>query len=301
VEANLAYMKGDRERRFVIKLWPACLIAGYLFAIPAWGSEVCRFAGTTDFDGQVAVTAIADTNPADGTTTVDVRLGFNGTPMLFVHTNYLMQEISTWKATRLQSLAVNSRYRVDGHVVRQLWDVFVRGNDGLEAYRLQARTPKEFLGKHPTFAEHANWAAFGHPWLQDYWRANPERRRDLDLPASSAVPGIRSPLALAFYWGERLPRTGEAATVFLPGFKKDKSVTLTITPAGPPSGGAQPWETSLRYPALSMTQASTAKAWVSADGRLLELAVQVRTRDYTARGVIRLEGCTATTDTPDRG
>jgi hypothetical protein len=161
---------------------------------------------------------------------------------------------------------------------------------------LQARTPEEFSSKHPAFAEHANPATFGQPWLQDYWRANPERRRDLDLPASSAVPDIRSPLALAFYWGERLPRTGEAATVFLPGFKKDKSVTLTIAPAGPPSDGAQPWETSVRYPALSMTRASTAEAWVSADGRLLQLAVQVRARDYTAKGVIRQEGCGSMTD-----
>lgn len=230
-------------------------------------------------------------------TTVDVRLGFKGTPFPFVHTNYLMQEISTWKATHLQSVAVNSRYRVNGRVVRQLWDVFVRGGDGLDAYRLQARTPEEFRSKHPAFAEHADPATFGQPWLQDYWRADPERRRDLDLPASSAVPDIRSPLALAFYWGGRLPRTGQVATVFLPGFKKDKSVALTLAPAGPPRNGAQPWETSVRYPALSMTQASTAEAWVSGDGRLLQLAVHVRTGDRTADGVVRLEGCTGTADT----
>ncbi len=225
---------------------------------------------------------------------MDVRLGFKGTPMPFVHTNYLMQEISIWKATELQSLAVNSRYRVDGRVVRQLWDVFVRGRDGLDAYRLQARTPDEFRGKHPAFAEHADSATFGQPWLQDYWRANPERRRDLDLPASSAVLDLRSPLALAFYWARRLPRTGQIATVFLPGFKKDKSVALTIGPAGPPSHGAQPWATSVRYPALSMTRASTAEAWVSADGHLLQLSVQVRTGDRTADGVIRQEGCSST-------
>lgn len=230
---------------------------------------------------------------------MDVRLGFKGTPMPFVHTNYLMQEISTWKATRLQTLAVNSRYRVDGRVVRQLWDVFVRGSDGLDAYRLQARTPEEFRSKHPAFAEHAGPATFGQPWLQDYWRANPERRRDLDLPASSAVPDIRSPLALAFYWGERLPRTGEAATVFLPGFKKDKSVTLTIAPAGLPSAGARPWAASVRYPALSMTRPSTAEAWVSPDGHLLQLSVQVRTRDRTADGMIRLQGCSRTPNSAD--
>jgi len=287
--------------RSVIKLWPAYLIAAYLSAIPAFAGEVCRFAGTTDYNGQVAVTAITSTNAAEGTTTVDVRLGFKGTPMLFVHTNYLMQEISTWKATRLQSLAVNSRYRVDGRVVRQLWDVFVRGSDGLEAYRLQARTPKEFLGKHPAFADHANPATFGQPWLQDFWRADPERRRDLDLPASSAVPDIRSPLALAFYWGERLPRATQAATVFLPGFKKDKSVALTIAPAGPPRDGAQPWAASIRYPALDMNQPSTAHGWISADGHLLQLSVQVRMQGRAADGVLRAQGCATTTDVSDPG
>jgi len=283
------------------RLWSACLAAMCLSVPHAWAGEVCRFAGTADYAGQVVVTAITSTNAAEGTTTVDVRLGFRGTPMPFVHTNYLMQEISTWKATRLQSLAVNSRYRVDGRVVRQLWDVFVRGSDGLEAYRLQARTPEEFRSKHPAFAEHADPATFGQPWLQDYWRADPERRRDLDLPASSAVPDLRSPLALAFYWARQLPRTGQAATVFLPGFKKDKSVTLTIGPAGPPSDGAQPWETSVRYPALSMTRASTAEAWVSADGHLLQLSVQVQTRDRTASGVIHQEGCTIGTSAADGG
>jgi hypothetical protein len=282
----------EPERRVVIRLWSLCLIAVQLCIAPAWANEVCRFAGTTDYDGHVAVTAISSTNPETGVTTVDVRLGFKGTPLPLVHTNYLMQEISTWRASRLQSLAVNSRYRVDGRVVRQLWDVFVRGADGLEAYRLQARTPEELQAKHPAFAAQADPAAFGQPWLQDFWRANPERRRDLDLPASSAVPDIRSPLALAFYWAGRLPRRGEAATVFLPGFKRDKSVTLTIDPAGPPSEGAQPWATSVRYPALSMSRPSTAEAWISADGHLLQLAVQVRTHDRTASGVIHQEGCT---------
>jgi hypothetical protein len=194
---------------------------------------------------------------------------------------------------------VNSRYRVDGHVVRQLWDVFVRGGDGLEAYRLQARTPEEFRAKHPAFAEHADPATFGQPWLQDFWRAAPERRRDLDLPASSTVPDLRSPLALAFYWSRRLPRTGQVATVFLPGFKQDKSVALTIDPAGPPSDGAQPWVTSVRYPALSMAHPSIAEAWVSADGHLLQLAGQVRRGDRTARGVIHQEGCTEATGGPN--
>jgi hypothetical protein len=287
--------------RLVIKLWSACLVVAHLSAIPAWAGEVCRFAGTSDYNGKIAVTATTSTDAAAGTTTVDVRLGFRGTPMPFVHTNYLMQEISVWKSTRLQSVAVNSRYRVDGRVVRQLWDVFVRGSDGLDAYRLQARTPEEFRAKHPAFAEHADPSTFGQSWLQDYWRANPERRRDLDLPASSAVPDIRSPLALAFYWGERLPRTPQAVTVFLPGFKKDKSATLTIAPTGAAHGGAQPWAASVRYPALDMDQPSTAQGWISADGHLLQLSVQVRMQGRVADGVLRAQGCAATTDASDSG
>jgi hypothetical protein len=280
---------------------PICLVAASLCAAHARAGEVCQYAGTSDYDGRIAVTAITNTDAANGTTTVDVRLGFKGTPFPFVHTNYLMQEISIWKATELQTLAVNTRYHVDGHVVREIWDVFVRGSDGLNAYRLQAKTPDEFRSKHPAFVEHWYPAAFGQPWLQDYWRANPERRRDLDLPASSAVPDIRSPLALAFYWGERFPRAAHAATVFLPGFKKDKSVTLTIAPAGPPHDGAQPWVTSVRYPALDTNRPSTAEAWVSADRHLLQLTVQVKMQDRSANGVIRLEGCTDTADSPGAG
>ncbi len=274
----------------LLPVWLLCCVA------PAWGSEICRFAGTTDYRGNIAVTTIVGTNAADRTTTVDVRLGFNGTPMPLMHTNYLMQEISTWKAAELQGLAVNSRYRVDGRVVRQIWDVFTRGGDGLRAYRLEANRRADLARQHPSFLGHWDAASFGQPWLGDFWRANPERRPDLDPPAAAAVPDVRSPLALAFYWAERLPHAGQVATVFLPGFKRDKSVSLAIGPVGPTRGGVQPWATSVRYPALGTPRPSSAEAWVSADGHLLQLAARVRTRDRTAEGVIRQEGCIGTPD-----
>ncbi|MGH7156028.1 MAG: hypothetical protein ACREF3_19040 [Acetobacteraceae bacterium] len=277
---------------------PACLIAANLCAVHAWGSETCQFAGTSDYDGRIAVTAITGTNVANGTTTVDVRLGFKGTPLPFIHTNYLMQEVSTWKAAELQTLAVNTRYRVDDHVVREIWDVFVRRDDGLDGYRLEAKTPDEFRRKHPAFTTHWYPAAFAQPWWQDFWRAEPERRRDLDLPASSVMPDVRSPLALAFYWGERLPPTAQAATVFLPGFKKDKNATLMIAPAGPEREGAQAWAISVRYPGLDTSRPSTAEALVSAGGHLLQAAAHVNMQGSSANAVIRLVRCTGTVDSP---
>ncbi len=146
---------------------------------------------------------------------------------------------------------MNSRYIVDGHIVRQEWDLFDRGPDGFEAYRLQGETLADFRRKYPAFVRHWDPANFGQSWLQDYRLADPERRRDLDLPASSMRPDLRSPLALAFYWSRRIPSSGQAATVFLPGFKKDKSVDLTIAAAEPPGNGRQVWQTSIRYSALS--------------------------------------------------
>ena len=99
----------------------------------ARAGELCHFAGTTDYAGQLDVTTNVSTRAPDGTMTVDVIGRFVGTPMPFVHINYLMQEISTWKSDQLQSVAVNSRYILDGHVVRQEWDLFDTGTAGLEA------------------------------------------------------------------------------------------------------------------------------------------------------------------------
>jgi hypothetical protein len=262
----------------------------------ARAGELCHFVGTTDYTGQLDVTTNVSTRALDGAMTVDVIGRFVGTPMPFVHINYLMQEISTWKSDQLQSVAVNSRYIVDGHVVRQEWDLFDRGTDGLEGYRLQGKTLDDIRRRYPTFVRHWDPADFGQPWVQDYRLADAERRPDLDLPASSVRPELRSPLALAFYWSRRIPNTGQAAMVFLPGFKKDKRVDLTITAAEPPRDGRQLWQTSVRYPALSTTHPSTAKAWISADGHLLQLEGTVQSRIYTAYGTIRQESCSGTAE-----
>jgi hypothetical protein len=267
-----------------------------LGTITARASEVCHFAGTTDYAGRIGVTTNVNARVTDGTTTVDVIVHFIATPWPFVHIRYLMQEVSTWKSDQLQSVAANSRYLVGGHIVRQVWDLFDRGTDGLEAYRLQGKTLDDVRRKYPAFVRHWEPASFGRPWIQDYRLAGAERRPDLDLPVSSMGTDLRSPLALAFYWSRWIPRSGQAATVFLPGFKKDKRLDLTIGAAEPSHDGQQVWQTSIRYPALGLAHASTAKAWISTDRHLLQLAGSVQSGSYTGDGVIRLEGCDGTAE-----
>jgi hypothetical protein len=285
----------SRPNRAVLRRWLACLVAAHLATVAAArAGELCQFRGTSDYSGQVTVTTKVDTRDTDGATIVDVTAGIKITPMLFIHVNYLMEEISTWKSDQLQSVAVNSRYIVDSHVVRQEWDLFDRGADGLEAYRLQGKTLDDLRRKHPAFVRHWDPANFGQPWVQDYRSAGPERRADLDLPGSLVRPDLRSPLALAFYWSRRTPPGGQGATVFLPGFKRDKRIDLTITEAEPPRDGRQLWQTSIRYPALSATRASTAEAWVSMDRHLLQLAVSVQSGSHTAYGFVRQVDCHGT-------
>jgi hypothetical protein len=276
-----------------------CFVAVFLSAITARASEVCHFGGATDYSGRMEVITNVNARVMDGTTTVDVVVRFMATPWPFVHIRYLMQEVSTWKSDQLQSVAANSRYLMDGHIVRQTWDLFDRGTNGLEAYRLEGKTLDDFRRKYPAFVRHWAPANFGQAWVQDFRLAGAERRHDLDLPASSVGPDLRSPLALAFYWSRWVPRSGQAATVFLPGFKKDKRLDLTIGAAASSSDGPQVLQTSIRYPALSMTHASTARAWVSTDRHLLQLTGSVHSGSYTGDGVIRLEGCDGTAEPPN--
>jgi hypothetical protein len=274
-----------------MRLWLGILtlIGAQILATLCRAEEVCRFLGTTDFRGKLEVVA-RDGTSADGVTTIDVTGRFTGTPMLFVHVTYLMQEISTWKSGQLQSVAVNTRHIVDGRIVHQLWDVFERSAHGFEAYRLQG-SPEEFRRKRPGFVPYWDPSAFGRPWLQDYWAAHPDRRRDLDLPELPPGSVIRPPLALAFYWSRKLPEAGQQAIVILPGFKRDKSVPLIITPRNAPAPGTRAWQTAVRYPALDMTHPSIATAVVSEDGHLLQLSGRVIMRTRIADGIVRQQGC----------
>ena len=115
----------------------AVAVAGQSFTVPASAGEVCRFAGITDYAGHVGVTT--DVAATNGVTRVSVAVTFESTTMFWPHIHYLLEEVSTWRATELESVAVNSRYLLGSHIVRQQWDDFQRGADGLQARRGQAR------------------------------------------------------------------------------------------------------------------------------------------------------------------
>lgn len=256
--------------------------------------EVCRFSGTTDYDGRVAVTS--DVSTANGLTRVRVVVAFEGTAMLWFPITYLVEEITTWRGGELGTVAVNNRYIFAGHIVRQQWDAFQRGTDGLQGSRVQAKRLDDFRRSHPGFAEHWDPATFGRPWLQDYPSAAPERRPDLDLAGSPLPSGLRSPLALAFYWVRWLPHAGQEVPVFLPGFKADRLAVVPI--AGAPSAGGMLWQAPLRYPALSERPASTATALTTPDGHLVQLAFELHGAHGSARGRISLQGCEGAPVTP---
>jgi hypothetical protein len=262
------------------------VVAAQFFTVGA-SAEVCRFSGTTNHDGHVAVTSAVDA--ADGVTKVDVAVAFDTTAMFWFHIHYLVEEISTWRARQMESVAVNTRYLVGDHIIRQQWDAFQRTKDGLQARRVQAKTLADFRRSHPGFVQHWDPATFGSPWLQDYQYASPERRADLDLKTSPLPSGLSSPLAMAFYWIRWLPGGGQNAPIFLPGFKVDQLVDVPITAAASPAGLLR--RASIKYAALSKAPASTATALTSSDGRLLQLAFDVHEPAGSAFGQLHQEGC----------
>ncbi len=259
----------------------ACLLTCLAGPVRA---ETCRFDGVTSYDGHLAV--VSDTAASGGTVEVDVRLRLDAQPLPLFHTRYLMEEISTADANGVELLAVNSRYLVDGRIVRQGWDVWDRTTHGLDAHRIEGKHQAEFARQHPAFARWWDPATFGQRWLHDFQDASPERRRDLDLAAMNEA--VRPPLALAFYWLRWLP-VPAAVPVFLPGFKDEKRVDLAIGPAG--ATGGPTLGAPLRYPELSPAVASTASAWLVSH-QVLQLAFDLHGRQYSARASIRSLGCT---------
>ncbi|WP_428377105.1 hypothetical protein [Lichenicoccus sp.] len=266
----------------------ACLL---LLAAPAMADEVCRYAGSSDYGGRLAIEARSVS--AEGGLRLDVRLQLDATPLLLVHTHYLMQEISVWHRDGLAQLAVNSRYRFNDHIVRQQWDVYDRTPGGLAAWRVQGKRPAEFRRQHPRFAAHWDPASFGAPWLGDYEMDAAARRPDLDL-AHDMRP-VRSPLALAFYWLRWLDRPGKVA-VYLPGFKEQKLVELGIGAAS--MAAPRTWQATPRYPGLSPSQPSTVTAAMASDRHLLRLGFDLHGVAHSARASIALTGCTGTLPPP---
>lgn len=269
---------------------PRLLVAGFaatqLLSARAEAGEVCRFAGTTDHAGQVEVTT--DASGHDDLLRLDVAVRFSATSMLLAHIDYLAEEVSTWRAGVLESVAVNNRYLFDGGIVRQQWDVFQSGPDGLQGRRVQGKRLAEFRRQHPGFVQHWDPATFGAPWLGEYGRAASDPRPDLGLDRAEVRPGLRTPLALAFYW-LRWPGSGWDVPVFLPGFKGERLVDLPVAASGWAGGTLA--QVTLRYHALDSEPASTATAWTSGDGHLLQLAFELHGSRGSAHGLIHAEGC----------
>jgi hypothetical protein len=250
-------------------------------------AEVCRFSGTTDPSGKVAVTA--DVTRTNGATHVAVAATFETTTMLWFHIHYLAEEVSIWRSGELETVGVNTRYLLGNHIVRQTWDLFKRDRDGMRGYRVQAKSRTDFQRRHAGFVQHWDPSTFGQPWLDDYSAASPERRADLDLTISPVSSNLLSPLALAFYWVRWLPPGAQDKAVFLPGFKADKLVDVPMT-ATVWSGGTV-WRTPLRYSVLSKAPPSIATAWMSADRRLLQLALDLHEPRGAGSGILTQEGC----------
>jgi hypothetical protein len=274
-------------KTLAVGLLATWVVAVQLCPLDASAGEICRFAGTTDYAGHVAVTT--DVAATEDVTRVDVTVTFEATTMLWSRIHYLIEEVSTWRAGELESVAMNSRYLIGDHIVRQQWDDFQRGKDGLQARRVQAKSLADFRLRHPGFVQHWDPTTFGQPWLHEYQSASPERRADLDLKGSPLPPGLRSPLAMAFYWVRWLPRGGQDVPVFLPGFKGERLVDLPIAASSSSDGTL--WRAPLRYSALSERPASTATARTSIDGHLLQLAFELHGSRGSANGLINQEGC----------
>lgn len=259
------------------------LLCGVLAPRYSLAAETCRFAGTTDYAGQVTATATAA--PAGDATRIDVAVTFDATSPLWLHMHYLVEETSLWRNGKLLDLALNTRYLFAGHVVRQQWDTFDRTPDGLLAHRIEGKRPAEFRGHFPRFADHWDLAAFGLPWLDDYAKAQPDRRPDLDLSHVPPNAAVQSPLALAFYWVRFLHPGAQHAQVFLPGFKADKLADLALTPAG------HQWRGQFHHPYLHETPPSTATAQLSPDGHLQHLSFMLHATAGSAGGSLDQTGC----------
>jgi hypothetical protein len=259
-------------------------------------AEACRFAGTTDPSGKVAVTA--DVIETNGTTHVDVAARLETTSMFWFHIHYLVEEVSSWRSGELETVGVNTRYLLGTHIVRQTWDLFKRDRDGMRGYRVQAKSRADFQRRHPGFVQHWDPSRFGQPWLDDYSAASPERRADLDLTTSPESPNLLSPLALACYWVRWLPPGARDKTVFLPGFKADKRVVVPMIAAL--WHGGTVWRSPLRYSVLSEAPPSIATTWISADRHLLQLAVDLHEPRGAGSGILTQQGCEGPPVVPDK-
>jgi hypothetical protein len=174
---------------------------------------------------------------------------------------------------------------------RQHWDLFSRTPDGMQAWRVQAKTLADFRTKHPGFVRHWSVASFGENWLPDYAAAPPERRPDLDLHREAMPPGLGTPLLLAFYLVRWAADHERQVPVFLPGFKHNSRTDIRVDSLGVEAGGLLHLRSSVRHPQLSETKVSTGDAWISADHHLIRQTFDARSDHASAHGELHLDGC----------
>jgi hypothetical protein len=296
----------SRTRPFPTIAWAVATIASTFGTIVYLGlvatascvhaAEICRYAGTTSYSGRAIVETMAST--MKGETTVDATAQVSARALGFIDWRYWYEEIGASRDGELRTVAVNHRYSVFGSIRRQLWDVFNLAPDGMNAYRLQAKTLPDLLKSHPGFVRHWDPESFGQPWLPDYQAAAPERRTDLDLPRAAISPGLGTPLVLAFYWVRWAPPDGRDIPVFLPGFKKNARADVRIVSLGLEADGLHHLRSSVRHAQLSDSETSTGDAWVAADHHLVRIAFEARGDHGSARGELRLEGCSGAATIP---
>src|SRR6202044_490730 len=83
-----------------IRLLLTCMSAAPPCTAEASASEVCRFGGTTDGAGHVAITT--DVAAMNGVTRIEVEMTFETTGMFWLPLHYLVNEISTWQIVLME-------------------------------------------------------------------------------------------------------------------------------------------------------------------------------------------------------
>jgi hypothetical protein len=274
-------------------VWQAALqrtfmaTVSFMLLYDAASAEVCQFTGTTDPSGTISVISSVET--ANGVTKVDVSATYDTTAYLFFHVHYLVNEITLWQGDQLQTIGINTRYLLGSHVIRQTWDVFHRDNASMRGYRVQGKTLADFERKHRGFVRYWDPTTFGRPWLDNFEAAVPERRADLDLVRSASSPKLQTPFAFTFY-SIRMLRPGAAEqTIFLPGFKGEKLLTLPLTSSRSNAGVV--WQAIIKYSNFSTTEVSTVTANIAPDRHLKWIEMDLHDKRVDAKGALTLQSC----------
>jgi hypothetical protein len=265
------------------------VLLGVLAASGARAAETCNYAGSGDYDAQIAITTVARRSGGDEHVQVLWRL--TARALVIFRIRYLVEEVSDWHDGVLQSVGLNVRYFVNGRIVKQQWDLFERQGMGFAAWRVQAKSARILAAEHGELLRLWDPAGFGLPWVAQYRAGHPERRPDLDLHPGEAPPDLTTPFAEAFYRVRREPPHAARVALFLPGNKKEPRPNVAVPAPTPAPGGARVWHVPLGDEKLGMAAESTAAVTVAPDSTLQAIGFHLASGMYTAEGAIRLEGC----------